>query len=170
MAEADRFKSVLIGEALVGDGPKANRVDLVVGLKESSMEQAFISVLASPAQGHTPLLALLEPHLRVKHSTLIINKVAIKGVQQGKMIYGPVHTAVIKVVIDCIFEGFLPKELADDLLILASVFVEKEAVNQARVYDFNRRAARQAIERAANGWTKVEEVLARKDYASRPVD
>jgi formaldehyde-activating enzyme len=90
------------------------------------------------------------------------------------MIYGPVHAAVIKAVIkaviDCIFEGFLPKDLADDLLILTSVFVEKEAVNQARVYDFNRRAARQAIERAANGWPKVEEVLARKDYASRPVD
>ena len=93
--------------------------------------------------------------------TLIINKVAIKGVQQGKTIYGPVHAAVIKAVIDCIFEGFLPKELADDLLILASVFVEKEAVNQARVYDFNCRAARQAIERAANGWPKVEEVLAK---------
>lgn len=151
MAEADRFKSVLIGEALVGNGPKAGRADMVIGLKESSMEQAFISVLASPAHGHTPHLALLEPHLRVKHCTLIINKVAIKDVQQGKTIYGPVHAAVIKTVIDCIFEGFLPKELADDPMILASVFVEKEAVNQAKVYDFNCRAARQAIERAANG-------------------
>ena len=45
-----------------------------------------------------------------------------------------------KAVIGCVFEGLLPKELADDLLIVASVFVEKEAVNQTRVYDFNYRA------------------------------
>ncbi len=75
-----------------------------------------------------------------------------------------------KAVIDCVFDGLLPKELADDLLIVASVFVEKEAVNQARGYYFNYRAARQVIERAINGWSKVEGVLARKDYASRPVD
>ncbi len=81
MAEVDRFKSVLIGEALVGDGLEVAHIDRVIGLKGSSMEQAFISALASPAQGHTPFLALLEPNLRVKPSTFITNKVAIKDVQ-----------------------------------------------------------------------------------------
>jgi formaldehyde-activating enzyme len=86
------------------------------------------------------------------------------------MIYDPAQAAVARAVIDCVFEGFLPKELANDLRIVASVFVEKEAVNQARVYDFNYRAARQVIERAVNEWPKVEDVLARNAHASRPVD
>lgn len=57
------FDSVLIGEALVGEGPEVAHIDLVIGTKGSCVEQAFVSALASPAQGHTPLLAVLEPNL-----------------------------------------------------------------------------------------------------------
>ena len=72
------FESVLIGEALVGEGPEIAHIDLVIGPKGSSVEQAFVSALASPARGHTPLLAVLEPNLPAKPSTLMVNKVTIK--------------------------------------------------------------------------------------------
>ncbi len=52
------FKGTLIGEALVGEGPEVAHIDLVIGSKGSAVEQAFVNSLASPAMGHTPLLAV----------------------------------------------------------------------------------------------------------------
>ncbi len=72
------FKGTLVGEALVGEGPEVAHIDLVIGSKGGAVEQAFVNSLASPALGHTPLLAVLEPNLPAKPSTLIVNKVTIE--------------------------------------------------------------------------------------------
>lgn len=69
------FDGILIGEALVGEGPEIAHIDLVIGPKGCCVEQAFVSSLASPAMGHTPLLAVLEPNLPAKPATLMVNKV-----------------------------------------------------------------------------------------------
>ena len=72
------FKDTLVGEALVGEGTEIAHIDLVIGKKGGAVEQAFVTALASPAKGHTPLLAVLEPNLPTKPSTLMVNKVTIK--------------------------------------------------------------------------------------------
>jgi 5,6,7,8-tetrahydromethanopterin hydro-lyase len=94
------FDSILIGEALVGEGPEIAHIDLVIGPKGSYVEQAFVSALASPAKGHTPLLAVLEPNLPAKPFTLMVNKVTIKGAGQAILIFGPAQAAVAKAVRD----------------------------------------------------------------------
>ncbi|NQS73841.1 MAG: aldehyde-activating protein, partial [Methanoculleus sp.] len=65
------FRHALIGEALVGEGPEVAHIDLVIGEKGSSVEQAFVAALASPARGHTPLLAVLTPNIPAKPPTLM---------------------------------------------------------------------------------------------------
>jgi 5,6,7,8-tetrahydromethanopterin hydro-lyase len=72
-----------IGEALVGEGNEIAHIDLVIGQKGSAVEIAFMNSLAMPREGHTPLLAVLEPNLQPKPSTLIINKVTIKNADQA---------------------------------------------------------------------------------------
>ncbi|MCX6676921.1 MAG: formaldehyde-activating enzyme [Methanothrix sp.] len=143
------FDSVLIGEALVGEGPEIAHIDLVIGPKGSYVEQAFVSALASPAKGHTLLLAVLEPNLPAKPSTLMVNKVTIKGAGQAIPIFGPAQAAVAKAVMDCVAEGTLPQELAEELMI-------------------NYQATKLAIERAAAKNPKVSEILAKKDSAKHP--
>lgn len=61
--------------------------------------------LAMPRLGHTPLLAVLEPNLQPKPSTLIVNKVTIKNATQASLIFGPAQAAVAKAVMDSVEEG-----------------------------------------------------------------
>lgn len=162
------FDSTLIGEALVGEGPEVAHIDLVIGPKGSYVEQAFVSALASPSKGHTPLLAVLEPNLPTKPATLIVNKVTIKGAGQAILIFGPAQAAVSKAVMDCVAEGTLPQELAEELMIIVSVFIEWDAKDKKKIYDYNYSATKQAIERAVAGNPRVSEILARKDSAKHP--
>lgn len=162
------FESVLIGEALVGEGPEIAHIDLVIGPKGSSVEQAFVSALASPARGHTPLLAVLEPNLPAKPSTLLVNKVTIKRAGQAILMFGPAQAAVAKAVMDCVEEGTLPQELAEELMIIVSIFIEWDSKDKKKVYEYNYQATKLAIERAAAKNPKVSEILAKKDSAKHP--
>jgi 5,6,7,8-tetrahydromethanopterin hydro-lyase len=140
------FQSTLVGEALVGEGPEIAHIDLVIGKKGGAVEQAFIAALSSPAKGHTPLLAVLEPNLPAKPSTLMVNKVTIKGADQA----------------------ILPEDQAEDILIIVSVFIEWDAKDKKKVYEYNYQATKFALERAITGKPTVQEVLSKKDSAKHP--
>ena len=162
------FDRVLIGEALVGGGPEIAHIDLVIGPKGSSVEQAFVNALASPAQGHTPLLAVLAPNLPAKPATLLVNKVTIKGAGQAILMFGPAQAAVAKAVMDCVAAGTLPETLSEELRIIVSVFIEWDAKDKKLIYDFNYQATKLAIERAVSQKPQVSEILAKKDSAKHP--
>jgi 5,6,7,8-tetrahydromethanopterin hydro-lyase len=158
----------LVGEALVGEGKEIAHIDLIIGEKGGPVEQAFMTSLASPRVGHTPLLAVLEPNLLAKPSTLIINKVTIKNAHQAILMFGPAQAAVAKAVMDSVEDGVIPKEKADDLYIVVSVFIEWDAEDKKKIYDYNYEATKLAISRAINKEPKVDEVLAKKDKAKHP--
>jgi len=153
---------------LVGEGPEIAHIDLVIGPKGSYVQQALVSALASPAKGHTPLLAVLEPNLPAKPFTLMVNKVTIKDAGQAILMFGPAQAAVAKAVMDCVAEGTLPQELAEELMIIVSVFLEWDAKDKKKIYEYNYQATKLAIERAAAKNPKVSEVLTKKDSAKHP--
>ena len=162
------FGGTLVGEALAGVGPEVAHIDLVIGTRGSAVEQAFVNALASPAQGHTPLLAVLEPNLPAKPSTLMVNKVTIKGARQAVLMYGPAQAAVARAVMDCVSEGTLPEENAEEIMIIVSVFIEWDASDKKKVYDNNYLATKLAIERAVAGKPNTKEILAKRDSAKHP--
>jgi 5,6,7,8-tetrahydromethanopterin hydro-lyase len=132
------------------------------------VEQAFVNALASPAKGHTPLLAVLEPNLPVKPDTLMVNKVTIKGANQALLMFGPAQAAVARAVADCVAEGTIPQDVSEDLMIIVSVFIEWDAKDRDKIYDFNYRATKEAIERAISGKPRISEILARRDTSKHP--
>lgn len=162
------FRQALIGEALVGEGPEVAHIDLVIGEKGSSVEQAFVAALASPARGHTPLLAVLTPNIPAKPPTLMVNKVTIRNAGQALLIFGPAQAAVAKAVMDSVAEDIIPESKADDLFIIASVFIEWDAADKKRIYDWNYEATKIAIRRAITGEPRIKEVLVAKDTAKHP--
>ncbi|KUG19188.1 MAG: formaldehyde-activating enzyme [Methanomicrobiaceae archaeon] len=163
------FEHARIGEALVGEGPEIAHIDLVIGKRGSSVEQAFVNALASPAQGHTPLLAVLTPNLPARPPTLIVNKVTIKRAAQALQMFGPGQAAIARAVMDSVAEGVISEAEADDLLIIASVFIEWDAEDRKKIYDWNYEAMKLAIRRAVKGEPTVGEVLAQKDTAKHPL-
>ncbi len=158
----------LTGEALVGEGAEIAHIDLVIGPKGGAVDYAFMNSLASPREGHTPLLAVLEPNLQPKPATLMINKVTIKNADQAILMFGPAQAAVAKAVADSVGEGVLPKEKAEDILIIVSVFIEWDASDKKKIYDYNYEATKLAIKRAMANEPSIDEVLEKKEGAKHP--
>jgi 5,6,7,8-tetrahydromethanopterin hydro-lyase len=158
----------MIGEALVGDGPEIAHIDLVIGPRGGPVETAFMNSLAMPREGHTPLLAVLEPNLQPKPCTLMVNKVTIKNADQALLMFGAGQAAVAKAVIDSVEDGVIAKGDADDLLVIVSVFIHWEAKDKQKIYEYNYEATKLALKRAMAGEPSVNEALARKEKASHP--
>jgi len=166
--EIIRDFNLRVGEALAGQGAEVAHIDLTTGKKDGPLGEAFAKAKAAPTQGHEPLLAILEPNLTVKPVTLIVPTVTIKSMRQASMVYGPAQTAVAKAVIDSVADGIIPKEAAEDLIIIANVFVHPTAVDRQRVYINNYKAMRHAIRRAIEGRPTIDELIENKDRSKHP--
>lgn len=157
-----------VGEALAGQGAEVAHIDLLIGKKDGSVAEAFAKAKSAPTLGHEPLLAILEPNLAVKPITLIVPTVTIRSMRQASMVYGPAQTAVAKAVIDSVADGIIPKEAADELIIIANVFVHPTAVDRQRVYINNYKAMRHAIRKAIEGRPTIDELIENKDRSKHP--
>lgn len=160
--------TMLIGEALVGDGNEIAHIDLLIGLKSGPVGVAFANALANQSAGHSNLLAVLTPNLLVKPATVLITKVTIKGMKQAVQMFGPAQYAVAKAVADCLADGTLPADKAEDLVIVCGVFIHPAAEDNAKILKFNHEATVLAIKSAMNGTPNAAEVIAKKDTAKHP--
>ncbi|HEX4147815.1 MAG TPA: formaldehyde-activating enzyme [Pirellulales bacterium] len=155
--------SMFVGEALVGEGNEIAHIDLLIGDKTGPVGVAFANALARQSEGHSNLLAVLTPNLAVKPSTVLITKVTIKGAKQAVQMFGPAQSAVAKAVADSVAAGVIPKNKAEDLVIVCGVFIHWEAQDDKKIYDFNYEATKQAIASAMSGKPTADEMLAGKD-------
>src|SRR6187402_3722820 len=108
--------SMFIGEGLVGEGNEIAHIDLLIGSKDGPVGSAFANALARQSQGHSNLLAVLEPNLAVKPATVMITKVTIKGAKQAVQMFGPAQFGVAKAVADSVSAGIIPKAEAERLV------------------------------------------------------
>ncbi|UCH31222.1 MAG: 4-hydroxy-tetrahydrodipicolinate synthase [Candidatus Bathyarchaeota archaeon] len=157
-----------VGEALAGSGAEVAHIDLMIGLKAGPVGKAYAQAKANPTPGHEPLVAILEPNVLVKPVTLMVPTVLIKNMRQASLVYGPAQAGVAKAVADSLADDSIPKKLAEDLVIIANVFVHPSAVNRQRVYINNYKAMRHAIRRTIEGRPLVDEVIENKDRSKHP--
>jgi len=167
-SEDIRQFSLRIGEALAGDEPEVAHIDLMIGKKEGPVGTAFARAKASPAIGHEPLLAILEPNLAVKPPTLLVPTVSIRGMRDASLVYGPAQAGAAKAVVDSVADGTVPKSALDDIVIIANIFVHPAAVDRKRVYINNYKAMRHALRRAAENWPSMDELVENKERAKHP--
>jgi 5,6,7,8-tetrahydromethanopterin hydro-lyase len=157
-----------IGEALAGEGNEIAHIDLLIGNKDGPVGHAFAQALARQSEGHSNLLAVLEPNLICKPATVMITKVTIKGAKQAVQMFGPAQASVAKAVADSVAEGVIPKDQADELVIVAGVFIHWEAEDNAKIYQYNLDATKLAIANAMKGEPKIDDITAKKDTAKHP--
>ena len=128
--------SMYVGEALVGDGNEIAHIDLMIGSKDGPVGVAFANALANQSNGHTNLLAVLTPNVAVKPSTVMITKVTIKGMKQAVQMFGPAQFAVAKAVADSVADGVIPKDQAENLVIVCGVFIHPAANDDKKIYEY----------------------------------
>ena len=163
-----KINKLLVGESLVGDGNEVAHIDLIIGPRGSAAESAFANALTNNKDGFTSLLAVLAPNLPAKPSTVLFNKVTIKGAKQAVQMFGPAQHAVAKAVADSVADGTIPAAEADDVFIAVGVFIHWDAADDKKIHDFNYRAVKESIERAVNGKPTPAEVVAQRDAAKHP--
>ncbi len=162
MAVVDR---VLVGESLVGDGNEIAHIDLIMGPRGSAAEAAFCNALVNNKDGFTSLLAVVSPNLAAKPSTVMFNKVTIKGAKQATQMFGPAQRAVAMAVTECVEDGTIPANEADDIFICVGVFIHWMASDDKKIQDFNHQAVKESIKRAIKREPKASEVIAKKKTA-----
>ena len=160
--------SMYIGEALAGDGNEIAHIDLLIGDKMGPVGHAFANALARQSEGHSNLLAVLTPNVAVKPATVMITKVTIKGAKQAVQMFGPAQAAVAKAVADSVAAGVIPKNKAEDFVIVCGVFIHWQAADDKKIYDYNYQATKEAIAAAMQGKPTADEMIAKKDTVKHP--
>jgi len=158
----------MVGESLVGDGNEVAHIDLLIGPRGSAAETAFCNGLVNNKDGFTSLLAVVAPNLACKPSTMMFNKVTIKGAKQAVQMFGPAQRGVAMAVADCVEEGIIPADEADDVFICVGVFIHWQAEDDTKIQDYNYQATKESIQRAIAGEPKAKDVVAKKGSASHP--
>ncbi|MFJ9381068.1 formaldehyde-activating enzyme [Streptomyces sp. NPDC101455] len=152
--------ATLIGESFVGAGANAAHTNIVIGRKGGPVETAWATALATPSAGHVPFMTVLRPSVPVKPLTLFVNKAAAEGELHQRATWGSAQAGLAQAVADAVEEGLIPAEDADDLLIIAAVWVNP-AVDDLDISFRNQRAAAYGAVRAAvTGTPTVSDVRA----------
>jgi len=157
---------MFIGEALViegGDLANVSHIDLLIGDKAGPVGVAFANALANQSSGHTNLLAVVSPNLVCKPATVMITKVTLKGSKQVMQMFGPAQAAVARAVVDSVAEGVIPKDKADDYVIVCGVFIAGNANDNAKIYKNNYEAVKLSIRRAMKNEPKIDEIISKKE-------
>ena len=163
-----KITKVCVGEALVGDGNEVAHIDLIIGPRGSAAEDTFCRTLTSQREGVNGLLAVLAPNLPCKPSTVMFNKVTIKGAKQAVQMFGPAQAGVAKAVADSVAEGVIPVAEADDLFICVGVFIHWDANDDKKIQEYNYQATKESIARAVRGEPKAAEVVAKRNDVKHP--
>src|SRR5215471_17240420 len=163
-----KINKVLVGESLVGEGNEVAHIDLIMGPRGSAAEAAFCNALTNNKDGFTSLLAVVAPNLLAKPQTVLFNKVTIKGAKQAVQMFGPAQAAVARAVADCVADGTIPAEEANDIFVCVGVFIHWEAANDQKIYDFNHQAVKESIQRAVAGTPTPQEVVQKRNSVKHP--
>jgi 5,6,7,8-tetrahydromethanopterin hydro-lyase len=159
---------VLIGESFAGEGAEAAHINTVLGDRHGPVGTAWATALATPRAGHSAFVTVLQPNLPVKPLTLFVNKAAIADEQHGDLTWGAAQAGVAGGVADAVADGVISAEDAEELLLIAAVWVNPAAKNADLVYRNNRAATRAALANGAAGTPKATDMLAARHAPHNP--
>jgi len=150
---------MLIGESFVGDGVNAAHINVVLGHREGPVGTAWASALATPSAGHAPFVAVAAPGIPVVPPTLFVNKAAIAGPVHGNMTWGPAQAGVAKGVGQALEESVIDIDDVENLVLIAAVWVNPQADDEAEVFRNNEVATHEALVKAVQGLPKASEFV-----------
>lgn len=157
-----------IGESFVGSGPDAAHVNTVLGRRDGPVGAAWASALATPSAGHAPFVVVLQPGLPVKPFTLFVNKAQIASDRHAKLTWGAAQAGVAAGIADAVASGTISEPDADELVLLAAVWVDPSAADAAAVFVNNRDAIHGAISLGRAGLPAATDVVAKRHDAWNP--
>jgi len=159
-----------VGESLVAGGPPgtAAEPEVAIGEMDGPMGNAFANLLGDQVKGHSRVLALLNTDVMVRPPTLCVSKVTVDDVRYTNILMGTVQYATAMGVLDAVRSGDIPKDKADELGIIVSVWlnpgiVDFESLDHQILFDIHRKATWQAINKAMAYQPSIDWLLENQD-------
>ena len=124
------------GEALVegAEDYLAAEPEVVIGELDGPVGHALAQLIGAQVKGHTKVFAILNSDFQVRPVTVMVSKVTVKDARYTKILMGTVQAAIANGVLDAVRAGDIPKEKANDLGIIYSVWLDP-AVTKAEHLD-----------------------------------
>jgi len=155
-----------IGEALVAGGPAgtAAEPEVVIGELDGPFGTAFANLIGDQTKGHSKVLAIMNTDIMVKPATLMISKVTVKENRYTNILMGTVQAAIANGVLDSVRNGDIPKERANDLGVIVSVWLNPSVssddnLDHKILFDIHRKATSQAIHKAMSNKPDIDWLL-----------
>jgi 5,6,7,8-tetrahydromethanopterin hydro-lyase len=153
------------GEALVEDEPawSAAEPEVVIGALDGPVGYAIAQLIGNQVKGHTKVFAILNSDVQIRPATVMVSKVTVQSEKYTNILMGTVQAAIAHGVLDAVREGFIPKQLANDLGIIVSVWLDPSIVDVQYdpevLFRTNRAATCKAIGKALNDEPGIDWLL-----------
>ena len=159
------------GEALVEGDPawSAAEPEVVIGELDGPVGYAIANLLGDQVKGHSRVFAILNSDVQIRPVTLMVSKVTVKSSKYTNILMGTVQAAIAHGVLDAVRVGDIPKEKANDLGIIVSVWLDPSVTNADTKIDFdllfetNRAATAKAIHKAMHHEPSIDWLLENQD-------
>ncbi|RME34429.1 MAG: formaldehyde-activating enzyme [Gammaproteobacteria bacterium] len=154
------------GEALVAGGPPgtAAEPEVVIGELDGPVGTAIATLTGDQVKGHTKVFAILNTDVQVRPVTLMVSKVTVDNSRYTNIFMGTVQAAIANGVLDAVRAGDIPKEKANDLGIIVSVWLnpmvsDLEDLDHKVLFEIHRKAMAQAIHKAMHNEPSIDWLL-----------
>jgi 5,6,7,8-tetrahydromethanopterin hydro-lyase len=153
------------GEALVEAEPaySAAEPEVIIGELDGPVGHAIANLLGDQTKGHSRVFAILNCDVQVRPVTLMVSKVTVKNTKYTNILMGSVQAGIANGVLDAVRAGDIPKEKANDLGIIVSVWLDpsvtKVEVDHNILFETNRQATAKAIHKAMHHEPTIDWLL-----------
>jgi 5,6,7,8-tetrahydromethanopterin hydro-lyase len=158
---SDSIGAYSIGEGFSGDGANAAHVNTMLGAKDGPVGVAWATALATPRAGHASFVVVAAPNVPVKPMTLFVNKATVDAANEshGRLTWGAAQAGIALGVMNAHRKGVLRADDADDLVLIAAVWVNPAADDEEAVYANNADAMLAALIAGRDDLPSVRTVL-----------
>ena len=148
--------------------------EILIGRTSGPVGQAFANMMAQ-SKGHTAMFAIRACNQLVRPATILVPKVTLKDFANIDLYGGVVQSATADAVVDCLIDGTIPKELANELCIISLVWIDPRCAQDAKLdkadmYRTNYEATKLALKRALNNEPTVDELIANRHRIKHDMD
>jgi formaldehyde-activating enzyme len=153
------------GEALVEAEPawSAAEPEVIIGELDGPVGYAIANLMGNQVKGHTKVFAILNSDVQVRPATVMVSKVTVSSEKYTNILMGTVQAAIAHGVLDAVRAGDIPKNKANDLGIIVSVWLDPSVVDTEIdpkiLFDTNREATAKAIKKAMHHEPSIDWLL-----------
>ncbi|MDE2579275.1 MAG: formaldehyde-activating enzyme [Hyphomicrobiales bacterium] len=140
--------------------------EVMIGDIRGPVGHAFAG-MAGQVAGHPRMFVIRDLNQQVRPATMMTTKMTVQSEAFVELLGGVVQAATGDAIVDCLSEGILPKDQANELCMIIMVWLDPRCakhkkLDKADLYRTNYEATKLAIARAMKGEPSVDQLIANR--------